>query len=120
MKTVCLILIVAGRLLTIDKPFPNQDACEIAGFGMTDGQTVKDYTCVPRDMVDGLPTYDCGDIKSDLILTPPPSKCTFTVMGLDGRTRSISAACNADVPGTISITAPEPRPPVPKYQERME
>lgn len=119
MKSACLILIVAGRLITVDKPFPHPDACEQAGFGMVDGQTVKGYACLPRFMVDGLPTYDCG-IVTDIDLTPPPGKCTFDVMDSTGQISTVAAPCAAQVPGTINMHSPEPRPPIPKYQKRME
>lgn len=119
MKSVCLILTIAGSLLPINKPFPSGDACERAGFSMTDGQTIKGYACLPRFMVDGLPTYDCG-IVTDIDLTMPPGKCTFDVMKSDGTMATISAQCDGNVPGTVNMRAPDQRPPIPKYQKRME
>lgn len=119
MKSVCLILTVAGHLIPINKPFPSDDACERAGFSMTDGQTVKGYACLPRMMVDGLPTYDCG-IVTEIDLTPPPTKCVFDIMKSDGLMATISAPCNTTPPGSVNIHGPEPRPPIPKYQKRME
>jgi len=119
MKSVCLILTLSGHLVPISKPFPSGDSCERAGFSMTDGQTVKGYACLPRSMVDGMPIYDCG-IISDIDLTMPAGKCTFDVMGADGRVRNIGAPCDAQVPGTINMYGPEQRPPVPKYQDRLE
>ncbi len=119
MKSICLILTVAGRLMSIDKPFPSQDACEIAGFKMTDGQTVKGFACLPRVMVDGLPIYDCGDYEK-INLTLPPSICTFDVMRPNGQISTIGAPCNEHIPDAINIHPSEPRPPIPKYQKRME
>lgn len=119
MKSVCLILTMAANLLPIDKPFPSADACERAGFSMTDGQTVKGYACLPRAMLDGLPLYDCGTF-TEIDLTPPPGTCTFDVMKPGGQISAIAAPCAADVPGTINRHHPAPRPPVPKYQDRLE
>lgn len=120
MKSVCLILTLSGYMVPIDKPFPSADSCERAGFSMTDGKTVKGYACLPRFMVDGLPTYDCGQYNPDMNLTPPPmTKCIFDVMKPDGTIFQISAACDIDMPNAVNIR-PSERPPIPKYQNRME
>lgn len=119
MKTVCLILTLAGHLIPINKPFPSQDSCEIAGFGMTDGQTVKGYACLPRLMVDGLPIYDCGIVR-DVDLIPPAATCTFTVMKPDGLMAAVAAPCDSAPPGAVTASPPDERPPIPKYQRRME
>lgn len=118
MKSVCLILSLAGHMIPINKPFPSPDSCERAGFSMTDGQTVKGYACLPRFMVDGLPTYDCGAV-TDIDLTPPPARCTFNIMNSDGAVTTISAPCDETPAGTVN-SYPEDRTPPRKYQKRME
>jgi hypothetical protein len=118
MKSVCLILILGHQMVGIDKPFPSADACERGGFSMTDGQTVKGYSCLPRFMVDGLPTYDCGAYSEINLAPPAPSKCRFEIMTPAGKIRHVSAECDAEVPGAINILPPTS--PTKKYQKPLE
>lgn len=120
MKSICLVLTLAGHLVPIDKPFPSANSCEMAGFSMTDGQIVKGFACLPKVMVDGLPVYDCGKYQPDQILIAPPRKCTFNVMDGSGLIRTVSAPCDASIPGALDAATPDRRPPIPKYQDRME
>lgn len=118
MKSVCLILFMSGQMIGVDKPFPSADACERGGFSMTDGRTVKGYSCLPHLMVDGLPVYDCGKYP-DVDLTPPPSKCRFEVLvPASGKIRHVSAECDAIIPGVINILPPTS--PSPKYRKPLE
>lgn len=53
MKSICLILVVAGKtILPVPGPFPGADACEVAGASVTDGRTVSSYACVPPVVFD--------------------------------------------------------------------
>jgi hypothetical protein len=120
MKSICLILSLSGHMIPIDKPFPTADACERAGFSMTDGQTVKGYACLPRIMVDGLPVYDCGKYP-DIDLTPPPeppSKCRFEILAPSGKIVTVSAECDAIINGVINILPP--KTPTNKYTKPLE
>lgn len=130
MKTAaCLVLILSGQLVPINKPFPTEDSCERAGFSMTDGQTVKGYSCLPRIIVDGLPVYDCGRYQ-DIDLTPPPAGETCIVDSMtDGTVISRHEPCVRTATGwrlvvprsnVIDVRPTTVRPPIPKYQKRME
>lgn len=84
------------------------------------GGTAKGYECRPTVTVDGLPIYDCGKYQPEQILTPPPAKCTFNIMSREGLVVTVSAPCDAILPGAI-ISSPRTRErPAPKYQDRME
>jgi len=119
MKSACLILILYGQIVGVDKPFPDPDACERGGLSMTDGRTVKGYSCVPQIMVDGLPTYDCGNYSKINWAPPGPTKCHFEILvPKSGKIRRVSAECDAVLPGVINILPPTY--PTKKYRAPLE
>lgn len=106
MKTAaCLILLLQGQIVPIDKAFPDDDSCERAGFSMTDGRTVKGYSCLPRFMVDGVPTFDCGRRYPD----PSPRRriCVVDIMDQEGAIYSREYACAATPAGWSLFPEPE-------------
>lgn len=118
MKSVCLILLVGAQIVGIDKPFPDPDACERGGFSMTDGHTVKGYACLPQFMVEGMPTYDCGNYSEISLAPERPTKCRFEILTPRGKIRHVSAECDAEIPGAINILPPTS--PTKKYQRPLE